>query len=71
MVVVPAVTPVATPVDDPMIAMVVLPLIHIPPPAASVSAVVAPGHTCNVPPIADGPKFTVIVIITLQPDGIV
>ena len=47
--------------------MVVLLLLHEPPPVASVKFVVSPAHTVPVPVMADGNALTVIVVITLQP----
>jgi hypothetical protein len=57
---VPAVTPVIAPVVEPMVATPVVPLIHVPPPVASVSVVVVARHIVVVPAIATGVGFTVI-----------
>ena len=46
---VPAVTPVTMPVPDPIVAMAVLLLLHVPPPEASLSVVVNPTHAFRVP----------------------
>lgn len=53
----PAETPVTIPVD-PMVAIEVLVLVHVPPPVLFVSVVVDPAHTLAVPPIAAGDEFT-------------
>ena len=71
MVAVPAVTPVTKPVDDPTVAIVVEPLLHVPPPVASLSVVVVAIHTCVVPVIEGGSAFTVTVAIAWQPLAIV
>jgi len=42
-------------------------LVHVPPPAAFVSSVQAPRHTCRLPPIVDGAVFTVTTTEALQP----
>jgi hypothetical protein len=67
MVEVPGIMPVATPVDDPMVATLRLPLVHVPPVAASVSDVVKPVQMLSEPPIAGGAAFTVTSAVTLQP----
>jgi hypothetical protein len=64
----PGGTPVAIPVD-PMVAALVLLLLHVPDPVASFKVVVRPGHTNNVPPIAAGSGFTVSVIDFVHPKG--
>src|SRR5580704_16052956 len=64
-VVVPGATPVTIPVAEPTVAIAGLLLTHVPPPA-SVSVIVAAGHTCSVPLIAVGNGFTVTVIVALQ-----
>lgn len=69
MIAVPADTPVTIPVDEPMVAMAVLPLLQSPPPAPSLSVVVVPTHVCNIPVIVVGPEFTVTVVIAVQPVG--
>lgn len=55
---VPGRIPDITPVLKPAVATVVLPLVHVPPPAL-VSVVAIPTHTCAVPDIAPGVTFTV------------
>ena len=56
---------------DPTKATAVLLLVHVPPPAVLPNAVVAPSHTCNTPLIADGARFTVTIVVLLQPAGVV
>ena len=48
----------------PTVAMVVAVLLHVPPPVASVSAVVDPWHTVGFPVITAGCVFTVTVVVT-------
>ena len=69
MTVVLAVTPVTTPVVEPILATVVVPLVQWPPVVASVKVVVAVPQKLNVPPIADGTAFTVTGAVTLHPVG--
>lgn len=61
MVAVPADTPVTMPLDEPMIAMVVAPLLHVPD-GVDVSVVVPPAQTVALPEMA-GVVFTVTVIV--------
>src|SRR5690242_14005890 len=67
---VPTVTPVNTPVDDPMVATPVLLLVHVPAPAPSLNVVEPPTHTPGVPAIGEI-GFTVTVAEVKQPPGIV
>ena len=70
MVDVPPATPVTTPVPTPIVAMPVEPEFQVPPPAASVSVVVLPWHTDNVPEIgASG--VTVTTADAVQPAAVV
>jgi hypothetical protein len=62
----PAVTPVATPVPDIIVALPLL-AIHVPPAVASVRGVVSPTHTWRLPFITPGSGFTVTVAVTIQP----
>ena len=64
---VPGDAPVTTPVKVITVATVVLPLVHVPPPAALPSAVVTPIHTCNVPVMPNGARFTVTVAVAVHP----
>ena len=67
MVTVPADPPVTIPVLAPALAMVVLLLLHVPPVVVLLSVVVEPIHTEDVPLIAAGNGFTVMVFVTLAP----
>lgn len=67
MVTVPAATPVTTPVDEPIVAIVVLPLVHTPPGTALLNVVTAPTHTLEVPVMGVGNGFTVITFVAMQP----
>ena len=51
---VPAVTPVTTPVPEPIVAMAVLLLLHVPPVEGSPRVMVAPAHTVEGPVIGLG-----------------
>ena len=64
---VPTETPVAIPVDEPMVATDVLPLLQVPPLVASVKVVVAPTHAERVPEIAAGIALTVNALVAAQP----
>jgi hypothetical protein len=57
--------PVPAPVTIPptTVATVVIVLLHVPPPVASVSAVVAPWHTVAVPVIVAGSAPTVTTVV--------
>lgn len=59
-------TPLTIPDAEPTVAIVVLPLVHVPPPA-SVSAVVEPEHTVMAPVIGDVAVLTVNVAKAWQP----
>jgi hypothetical protein len=63
----PGVPPVIVPDVDPIGAIVLLLLVHVPPVTASVSVVVSPEHTCVVPAIAVGSVFTVTAAVAWQP----
>ena len=63
-VVVPAVVELAVTVPSvPTVATMVVVLLHIPPPVASVNAVVKPSHTVAVPVIIAGCVFTVTTVV--------
>lgn len=64
---VPAVMPLTTPVVDPTLAMVVAPLVHVPPVVMLLSVVVCPAHKVILPVIAAGIALTLIVLNTAQP----
>lgn len=56
----PALTPVMTPVEDPAVATVVVPLVQAPPVGVEVSVAVATPQRFNVPVGVVGVAFTVI-----------
>lgn len=60
------VSPVTMPVVEPTIAIVVLLLLHVPPPT-SLNDVVEPEHTVSVPSIAVGKGSTVNTAVIRQP----
>ncbi len=62
----PAVTPVAIPEADPIVATPVLPLLHVPPGVASPREVVNPTQTDSVPVIGAGSGVTVTVVKARQ-----
>ena len=66
---VPAVTPVTTPVDALIAAIVPLLLLHTPDGVASLSAVVRPAHTLVTPVIASGNGFTVTAVVAIHVVG--
>ena len=63
---VPADTPETIPVV-PIVATPVLALVHVPPPVASASVVVAPVQTVRVPVMAAGVVLTVTILVAKQP----
>lgn len=65
---VPATNPLTTPEPNPTDATVVLPLVHVPPPA-SLSVVERPAQTEVIPVMAVGSGFTVTVVVMIQPVG--
>lgn len=66
-----AARPVATPVTDPVAALIVampgLPLLHVPDGVGSVKVTEEPWHTSVDPDIVDGRGFAVTIAVTLQP----
>ena len=60
-------TPVTKPVEASIIAILVLLLVHAPPPEASLKVVVNPAHTVAIPVIEDGNVFTVTTTVAIQP----
>ena len=58
--------PVTIPVEEPAVAIPVVPLAHVPPPA-SLKVVVNPAQTAAVPLIADGNGLTVTITVAIQP----
>lgn len=67
MVVVPAISALTTPDDEPMVAMAGLLLLQVPPGVASVSVVVKPMQPLVVPFMVPGSGFTVTAVIAVQP----
>ena len=63
----PVATPVTVPAVGSTVAIVVVPLLQLPPVAASVSSVVMPAHTRGLPAISAGNGFTVRVAVAKQP----
>lgn len=53
------------------VAIDVLPLVQVPPPARSDKEVVLPTHTLRVPPMVDGAVFTVTIVVAIQPAVVV
>ena len=53
--------------DDPIVATVVVPLLHIPPLVASLNAVVPVPHIVSVPVIADTAGLTVTTCVIIHP----
>jgi hypothetical protein len=64
--VLPVTIPVTIPVV-PTVATEVELLLQVPPPVASVRAVVDPWQTAGVPKIAAGSGFTVTILVVVQP----
>ena len=69
--VVPAATPVTSPVSTSTVAFATLLLLQVPPEAVLVSVVTLPTHTVELPEIADGDSDTVIFIVVLVRDPLV
>ena len=63
----PGVLPVTTPVNEPTVAMVVLLLVHVPPPTVLLNVVVCPTHALRMPVMIPGALFTVTRRVALQP----
>lgn len=59
--------PVTSPEPEPIVATVVLLLLHVPPDDASFKVVVAPAQIPVVPVIGDGTGFTVSIAVAAQP----
>ena len=65
----PADTPLTIPVDAPIVAIDGMALVQTPPATESLSVVVEPGHTLNVPIIGAGTGLTVIATCLEHPVG--
>ena len=61
--------PLTNPVDEPIVAIVVLPLLHMPPVVASLKVIVLPTQTPGAPKIAGGAAVTVNVMVAVHPEG--
>jgi hypothetical protein len=70
MVVVPLATPVTTPVVKLMVAAAVLVLVHVPPVVLLLSAIVLPWQTIAAP-VTGVSRFTITVLVVVQPPGVV
>lgn len=68
MVVVPGKPAVTIPVVRPIVATVVLPLLHVPPAVASDKVMDEPAHTLADPVIMEDDGLTVTVVNTVQPE---
>ena len=60
---VPAATPVVIPVEEPIVAMLVLLLAHVPPLVVFARVVVVVAHTVGVPVIAGKVGLTVTLVV--------
>lgn len=60
----PGVIPVTTPVEEPTVAVDVLPLLHVPPGIELVSVIVAPAHTGPAPDMES--ELTVTIAVSVQ-----
>jgi hypothetical protein len=63
----PAEIPFTTPVEELTVAIVALPLLHVPPVATFASAVVCPTHTVVTPELEGKLGLTVTVVVLKQP----
>ena len=69
--VVPEVPAVTVPLVEPMVAVVVLLLVHVPPVIASERVEEAPEQMTSDPDISDGNGFMVALAVIIQPPGAV
>ena len=65
--VLPDATPVTAPVEEPTVATLALPLIHVPPGSESANVMTLPTHTVDGPVGVAGNGFTVMTEVILQP----
>ena len=70
MVLVPAIMLLITPVDPPIVATNVFPLLQLPPVVASLKVVSEPAHTAAVPKIEVGCGLTLTIAVAIQPDAV-
>ena len=68
MVAVPGATPVTNPETGLTTATKVLPLVQTPPDVPSLNVSFWPTHNAPAPVIVDGSGFTVIIVVTVQPE---
>lgn len=63
----PLATPLTMPVPAPTDAIEMLLLVHVPPPVASLSVIVAGKHSGALPVIPAGIEVTVTIVVAAQP----
>ena len=63
----PTATPVTIPLEEPTVAIPVLPLLHVPPVVASLNVVVAPVQADAAPVMDEGNALTDTSVVVLQP----
>ena len=63
---IPVAMPLTTPVNDPIVAIAILLLVHVPAPTSD-NVVVEPTQTSVIPVIEGGEVFTVTVIVVKHP----
>lgn len=68
--VVPVVMPVTNPEELPIVAIVVVPLVQLPPGLGSVRITVPPAHNAEGPVMEPGNGFTVMMAVREQPDTV-
>jgi hypothetical protein len=61
---------VTMPVPEPIVALAVLLLLHVPLPDASVRVKVPPGQTGELPVMSEGRLLTVTTTVAMQPEVI-
>ena len=66
----PAAAPVTTPVSDPTLAMLVLLLVHVPPPVVELRVVDEPAQTDDAPVIGAGPAETETFFVAVHPPAV-
>ena len=67
--VVPPLTPMSIPDEDPIVATGVLLLLHVPNGVASVKVDIVPAHSLNTPVIGAGNGSTVTMVVVIQVNG--
>ena len=71
MVLVPGAIPATIPFDEPIVAIPVLLLDHVPPAVPSLSDVVCPTQTIGTPEITVGKALTVTIAVVVHPNGVI